>query len=92
VGSDTENEPVHVLRFILNDLEYEVGVTSLKETVIGTAYEPAVSVRLEVDQLTTQLLIETHVGAADPRLQVAVYPHDDSVAVIVWDALAALTV
>ena len=93
VRSETANEPTHALRFILNDFEYVVEAIVSKVTVIGTAYAPAASVRDEVAQLTTQELIETHAGAADPKVQVAVYPQEDvSVAAIDCDALSALTV
>ena len=92
VGSETLNEPVQVLTFMLNVLEYVVAVAVLKLTVMGTAYAPAASVRLDVVQLTTQELIETHAGVADPKVQVAVYPHIESLAVIVYNELAALTV
>ena len=58
-------------------------VSVLKLIFTGTEYYPAASVRLEVYQLTTQPLIETHVGALVSKLQVAVYPQTASDAVIV---------
>ena len=46
-----------------------------------------------VYQETTQLLIETQLGADDVRAHVAVYPQlDESVAVMVWEPAVALTV